>query len=254
MLAITQTPLVSYEAMQKAARIIKYVYQFYFPIHGLSSEDICTYYPTLTSVEATIYQADLIMESGQSTNITPEEHEDNNRNLNILKDTLLTLLKELDFYDLTIANELARGEEFIKLENKIMVGGVIKYPEVMRVAELRSSDVRLLHLILFRLIGKPYDEKLLSLVWPVEVIADIEDDFSSYADDVATERYNTYRMFVSLYKENAPEYIKAELDYYENLFKERIAAFSNDEKPALMALYSRFRQAHFSAIPKPILE
>ena len=76
MLTATQTPLVSYQAMQKAARIIKYVYQFYFPLHGLSADDICTYYPILTSVEATIYQADLIMEQGQSSNVTHSPNDD----------------------------------------------------------------------------------------------------------------------------------------------------------------------------------
>ncbi|WP_169157679.1 hypothetical protein [Brasilonema bromeliae] len=252
MLTATQTPLVSYQAMQKAARIIKYVYQFYFPLHGLSADDICTYYPILTSVEATIYQADLIMEQGQSLNLTHSPNDDAS-SLKLLKYSLINLLKELNCYDSVIEQELVRGEEFIQLENKIMVGGLIKHSDVMRVAELRSSDVRLLHLILFRLLGKPYDEKLLSLIWPVEVIADIEDDFRHYAADVAENSYNTYRMFVTLYQDKAPQYIKAELEHYENLFQDKIATFADDEKQRLMAIYSQFRLNHFSAIPEPIL-
>jgi hypothetical protein len=254
MLATTQKPLVSYQAMQKAARIIKYVYRFYFPLHGLESDEIFTYYPTLTSIESMIYQADIIMENGQKTKVSYTQNDDDGSELKFLITSLVNLLKELNCYDSTIEKELARGEEFIKLENKIMLGGVIKHSDVMRVAELRSSDVRLLHLVLFRLLGKAYDEKLLSLVWPVEVIADIEDDFSGYADDVAQGNYNTYRMFVALYKENAPEYIKAELDYYENLFKERLATFPESKRQNLMALYSQFRQANSVAIPQPIIE
>lgn len=254
MLTTIQTPLVSYQAIQKAARIIKYVYRFYFPLHGLDLEDIFIYYPTLTSVESMIYQADMIMEKGQNAKIFCTPNDNDKSGLKILKASLVNLLKELNCYDSTIEKELARGEEFIKLENKIMLGEVIKHSDVMRVAELRSSDIRLLHLVLFRLLGKAYDEKLLSLVWPVEVIADIEDDFNGYADDVAQGGYNTYRIFVALYKENAPKYIKAELDYYENLFKERLATFPEAKRQDLMALYSQFRQANSTAIPQPIIE
>lgn len=254
MLATIQAPLVSYQAIQKAARIIKYVYRFYFPLHGLDLEDIFTYYPTLTSVESIIYQADIIMENGQNTKISYTPNDDDRSGLKILKASLVNLLKELNCYDSTIEKELTRGEDFIKLENKIMLGEVIKHSDVMRVAELRSSDVRLLHLVLFRLLEKAYDEKLLSLVWPVEVIADIEDDLSGYADDVAQGNYNTYRMFVALYQENAPKYIKAKLDYYESLFKERLSTFPEDKRQDLMALYSQFRQANSVAIPQPIME
>ncbi|GAB1538093.1 hypothetical protein NUACC21_07510 [Scytonema sp. NUACC21] len=254
MLATTQTPLVSYEAIQKAARIIKYVYQFYFPLHGLDSKEIFNYYPVFTSVEALIYQADVIMEAGQNAKITSRQNEDLHKSIKQLQMNCLKLLKDLDLYDSKIEQEIALGEEFIKLENKIMVGGVIKHSEVMRIAELRSSDIRLLHLILFRLLEKPYDEKLLSLVWPIEVIADIEDDFKGYVDDVAQNHYNTYRMFVTLYKENAPEYIKAEIDFYENLFQERLANFPIDMQQKFLALYSQFRQSNYFAIPKPILE
>ncbi|MCC5651884.1 hypothetical protein LC609_19075 [Nostoc sp. XA013] len=253
MLITTKTPLISYEAMQKSARIIKYVYQFYFPIHCLSPNDICTFSPVLTCVEATIYQADLIMEEGQTSKIIHSPNDDGS-NLKVLKYSLINLLKELNYYDSVIEQELAKGEEFIQLENKIMVEGLIKYSDVMRIAELRSSDIRLLHLILFQMLGKPYDENLLSLVWLVEVIADIEDDFNNYAADVAQNSYNTYRMFVALYKEKAPQYIKAELEHYENLFEEKVAFFGDDEKQRLMAIYSQFRKYHFSAIPEPIIE
>lgn len=254
MLSITQTPLFSCEAMQKAVRIVKdYVYDLYFPAHGLSSNEFFTYCPTLVSIESLIYQVDLVAENSKNIDIVYSKNEDY-QSLLILKHSFPKLLKELDLYDSVIEKELVRGEEYVKLENKITAEGVIKHSEVMRVAELRPSDVRLLHCILFRLLGKPYDEKLLSLLWPVEVIADIENDFKDYADDVAKERYNTYRMFVKLYKENAPEYIKAELDNYENLFKERIATFPTNIREKLMALYSQFRQGSSAAIPQPLIE
>lgn len=250
----SQKPLISYEAIQKAARIIKYVYKFYFPIHGLEAEGIFIYYPTLTFVESIIYQADLIMEMGQNAKISCIPNETDTSGLKMLKDSLLSLLKQLDLYDAVIEQELAKGEEFIKLENEIIIRGFKKHSDIMRVAELRSSDVRLLHLILFRMLNKKYDEQLLSLLWPVEVIADIEDDFKCYINDVNEGVYNTYRMFVKLYKENAPEYIKRELNYYENLFYERIATFPLAKRELLMTLYTQFRETFFVQIPQPIIE
>jgi hypothetical protein len=250
----SQIPLISYEAIQKASRIIKYVYKFYFPIHGLEAEDIFIYFPTLTSVESIIYQADLIMEMGQNENLSYIPQETDTSGLKMLKDSLLSFLKQLDLYDSEIEQELAKGEEFIKLENEIIIRGFNKHSDIMRVAELRSSDVRLLHLILFRMLKKNYDEQLLSLLWPVEVIADIEDDFNSYINDVNEGAYNTYRMFVKLYKENAPEYIKRELNYYETLFHKRLATFPIAKRENFMVLYTQFREIFFVQIPQPILE
>lgn len=254
MLTITQAPLFSYEAMQSASRIVKdFVYDLYFPVHGLSSKDIFTYCPTLISIESMVYQVDLVAENAKKINVVQTENEDF-QTLTIQKHSFLKLLQELDFYDSQIEKQLIMGEEFVKLENKITAGGAIEHSEVVRIAELRSSDVRLIHCILFRLLGKPYDEKLLSLLWSVEVIADIVNDFIDYADDVNKDQYNTYRMFVKLYKEKAPDYIKVELDKYENSFKDQLNLFSLDEKQSLISVCSQFLKTHSSEIPQPIIE
>lgn len=254
MLTISQTPLFSYEALQKSSLIVNdYVYDLYFPIHGLSSRDIFTYCPTLLAIESMVYQVDLVAENAKNVNVVQAKNEDF-KTLTMQKYSFMKLLKKIGFDDLLIKKELANGEEYVKLENKVTSGGVIQHSEVMRIAELRPSDVRLLHCILFHLLKKPYDENLLSLLWPVEVIADIENDFKHYPDDVAKERYNTYHSFVKLYKEKAPNYIKAELEHYENLFKEKLATFPTNMQQNLMALYSQFRQKNSFSIPKPILD
>jgi hypothetical protein len=251
---ISQAPIISYQAMQKASRITKYVYQFYFPLHHLTPIDIATYYPILTVVESIIYQADSVMEESQNL---PTDHPRASKfqdQIAELRISLISLLRELDLYDDMIENQLISGEEFISLENKLMYANSIKKIDVIKVAELRSSDVRLLHHILFRMLKKDYDEQLLSLLWPVEVIADIEDDFNHYLEDINQKKYNTYRMFVQLYQEKAPEHIQKELNYYEDLFEQRLAAFPQSQKNVLLELYSQFRHTHRVDIPKPILE
>ena len=254
MLAITQTPLFSYEAVQKATQIVKdYVCDLYFPAHGLSFKDFFPHSPVFIAIESMVYQVDLVAENAKSANVVQTQNEDFHT-LTMQKHSFAKLLNTLDLYDSMIEKQLAMGEEYVKLENKITAGGVIEHSEVMRVAELRPSDVRLLHCILFRILKKPYDEKLLSLLWSVEVIADMINDFNHYADDVAKDSYNTYRMFVKMYKEKAPDYMKAELEKYKNLFQEKVENFPIDIKQNLQGVYFQFFQTHFTAIPQPIIE
>lgn len=254
MLTIAQTPIFSHEATQKAIRIVKdYVYDLYFPIHDLAVEDIFTYGAALISIESMIYQVDLVAEVAKNQNICESENKHFDT-LKIQQYNFISLLKELNFYDSKIAEQLAIGEEYVKLENKIMAAGILEHSEIIRVAELRPCDVRLLHRILFMMLGKPYDEKLFAVLWPIEVIADIENDFKHYTDDVAQKNYNTYRMFVQLYRENASEQIQLELKRYETLFEEKLASFPIDIQQKLVKIFYQFRQTHSSTIPTPILE
>ena len=253
MVTISQRPIISYQAMQKAARITQYVYQFYFPLHGIPLADIASYYPTLTTIESIIYQADFVMEKYQDLGGELSLCQDYSRQIRELKNSLICLLHELDLYDPVIEDRLLKGEEFIKLENEIMLKAAISHSDIINVAESRSSDVRLLHHILFRMLKKQYDERLISLVWPAEVIADIEDDFKSYADDVSENHYNTYHMFVLLYQEDAPEKINSEIFRYEQMFEERLLQFSSKERAMFSELYHRFRHIHDARIPEPDL-
>ncbi|WP_394821798.1 hypothetical protein [Pendulispora albinea] len=130
---------------------------------------------------------------------------------------------------------------------------VIEHADIMRAAELRASDVRLLHCMLFGVLKRPCDEELLSLLWPVEVIADIGNDLDHYADDVDNGNYNTYHMLVKLYRDKAPERVRAEINKYERLFLERLEQYPSSRKEELKSLCSRFYRTHTTTIPEPKL-
>ena len=51
----------------------------------------------------------------------------------------------------------------------------------------------MLHLLLFRLLGKPDDEQLLSFLRADEQLVDIGDDLTDYEDDVVNNSFNIYR-------------------------------------------------------------
>ena len=242
-----------YGAMTKAAGIVKdYVYDFYSPIHQLSWRDTVRCLPLLLLLEYMVYQADAVAENSKDIDLARVKNRDFEK-LTAHKERFIKLLKRLDFYDRLIEHELDMGEQFLRLENKLTSGHPIERADVMRTAELRSSDVRLLHCLMFRLLKRPYDEGLLSLLWPVEVIADIGNDFNHYADDVAKGSYNTYSMFVKLYGERAPEQMQLELQKYEKLFLERLDLYPTSRKDKLLDLCTRFYRTHTMTIPAPII-
>lgn len=65
--------------------------------------------------------------------------------------------------------------------------------EALAAHEAKSFDYRLLHLVLHKLIGAPYDEGLLAFMEVDERLVDIGDDLTDYEDDVAQNSFNIYR-------------------------------------------------------------
>ena len=92
-------------------------------------------------------------------------------------------------------------------------------------------------------------------MWPLEVLIDIYDDFTTYKDDVVKNHYNTYRMFVKLYGKKAPDYLKKELARYESLFIERLDNLPRKEQKMYTKLVSELEKDNSDkSIPAPILE
>jgi hypothetical protein len=245
--------IASYNALRKSSRIIKdYVFDLYYPIHRLSWRDRLRCSPLLIFIEYMVYQVDSIAENSRNVDLDKKKNDDYEA-LTAYKAKFIRLLQWLNSYNSFVEREIEMGEQYLRLENKVTANQQIEHSDVMRIAELRPSDVRLLHCLLFSLLRKPCDEELLSLLWPVEVIADIGNDFSHYADDVAHGRYNTYAMFVKLYREKAPDRIRSAIETYENLFLERLARFPPDRRAELMSLCARRYRAHSAIVPDPIL-
>jgi hypothetical protein len=67
------------------------------------------------------------------------------------------------------------------------------FADALAAHEAKSFDYRLLHLLLQRLLGVPYDEALLSFMAADERLVDIGDDLTDYEDDVVANSFNIYR-------------------------------------------------------------
>lgn len=243
----------SFTITRKATRITKdYVFELYYPIHRMSWRDRLKCLPLLMLTEYMVYYADTIAEHSKDIDFDRVKNWDYAA-LERHKAKFVRLLKWSNSYNSFVEREVEMGEQYIRLENRLTANRAVNHLDVMKLAELRPSDVRLLHCLIFGLLKQPCDEELLSLLWPVEVLADIGNDFEHYAEDVASSRYNTYAMFVKLYCYDAPTRIRAEIEKYENLFLDRLARISVNRRDEVLALCFRRYRAQTSIIPDPVL-
>ncbi len=248
---ISQQVCLSYASLQKSGKVLKDLAVYYLPLYGLTCQDFWDHYALLAFVEAQIYQTDAALEAGQ-TGAAPFaglQAWTHHRGL------ITGLLQELDLMTPHIEAQLRDMGRYWELENQIVYQGVVTSETLIQATELRTSDVRLLHAILVRALDEPHDQALFDLLWPVEVLADIEEDLVQYTDDVAVQHFNTYRMYVKLHGAEAAGRLRADMEGYQALFLERLAALPPTTQKRcmeVMVAYSQERPA--PPIPEPIME
>lgn len=240
------------EIPSKATRIFKdYVLRLYFPANRLSWPQRLRCVAPLLLVEYLVYKVDSITESAQNVDLEVTKDADYDA-LFLYKAKFEKLLRRMKAYNRLVAWHMEMGEQYVRIENKVTSNRVVDHGQVVRLAELRPSDVRLLHGMIFALLRRPCDDDLLDLLWPVEVLADIGNDLAHYRDDLVNGRFNTYAMFVELYGSMAPERIRAEITHYEELFCARLAMFPEGRQTELKKLCTRRYRDLTAVIPEPL--
>lgn len=246
---------ISYQSMRRSSRVLREFVLYYFPIYNLSINDFFRFYPILGFIEALVYQTDDEVEKIQSEGY----HKLQNSPWHSKQEIILAVLKEFNLKHFKVEFYLNQMGEYFDLETQLLATPQLTHTMVRKAAELRSSDYRILHCTLRQMLGLNYQQEELNeelkLMWPLEVLNDIEDDIASYKEDVAAKQYNTYRMFVKLYGESAPYYLKRELDYYENLFHSQLTQFSDLNREVFTRPWNAYRLDHpVPVIPMPIEE
>jgi hypothetical protein len=243
----------SFEVPRKAGRIFKdYVLDLYYPANQLPWPDRLRYAPLLFLVEYLIYRVDAVAERAKKIDLAIARNRDYGT-LHRYKARLEAVLKRMDAYNELVALQLEMGEQYVRLENKITSTGAVDHRDAMRLAELRPSDVRLLHSMIFAVRHLPCNNALVDLLWPVEVLADLGNDLVDYQEDVTTGRYNTYAMFTKLYGREAPARIRTEIAHYERLFLNQLARFPRGRRLELEVLCARRYRDRTAVIPEVIL-
>jgi hypothetical protein len=246
---------ISYQSMRRSSRVLREFVLYYFSLYNLSYKEFFRFYPILGFVEALVYETDEEVEEIQSTcyptiKKSPWQSK---------QEIILSILEEVNIKNKKIDFYLQELGEYFELETHLLQASSFEHSDLSKAAELRSSDYRILHSTLAQMLDLNYREEELSekltLMWPLEVLNDLEDDLMSYSDDVAAKHFNTYRMFVKLYGEKAPYYLKRELDYYESLFHKQIAVLSDLKREPFTQAWNAYRLDHpVPVIPNPIFE
>jgi hypothetical protein len=246
----------SVEVPRKAAGIVKdYVLDLYFPALRLTPWQRLRCTPLIFLVEYLIYRVDTVAEQAREIDLRAADADQTvNRyeaTFKSYKATIEAILRCTSAHNEAVARYIELGEQYLYLENKVTSNRVAAHDEVLQLAELRPSDVRLLHAMTYSLLGRPVDHELLDLLWPVEVLADIGNDLSHYRQDIAVGRYNTYDAFVRLYGRSAPSRLRVEIARYERQFRAELAKFPDRRRAELAALCTRRYLARTKVIPEP---
>lgn len=239
------------------------MYGLYFPAQRLSVWQRLRCTPLLYLVECVIYRVDTIAERARDLDLesvadgrVENDHEEVARyraTFDVYKARLESMLRRTGAYNEAVARQMELGEQYVYLENKITANRSASHAEVLQLAELRPSDVRLLHSMTYALLDRPVDTDLLELLWPVEVLADIGDDLVDYYRDVTAGRFNTYDAFVRLYGAAAPDRLRTEIVRYEEQFHTKLAAFPANRRLELADLCARRYRSRTEVLPEPVL-
>lgn len=238
-------PAIAYPEMQKSILVLFDMAAFYLPLHDQDWKDFFTYYPILGMVEGLIYQVEVAMEASESADTTRP-------NLWTSREPLISaFLAEHELDQPTILHYLAEVGDYFQMAHHLLTTKQPTHADIIRAAETRPSDIRLLHAILLHLMGQPHDEALFDLLSPLEVLLDLKANLTEYADDLVTGHYNTYQMFVKLYGEQAPHYIEIEQQRYEMRLQQRLASASERDQARLQQFMAQ-HEADYPSVPIPM--
>jgi hypothetical protein len=257
---VATRPRLWFEGPRTARRVIRdYAFRLYFRAQRLSWWQRLRCAPMLFLVECLVYRVDAAAERAKDLDLHAAR--DNDRDavdgykatFDAYKARFESLLRRAHAHNEAVARQLDLGERYVYLENKVTSRGAASRAEALQLAELRPTDVRLLHSMTYALLHRPVDNDLLDLLWPVEVLADIGEDLVDYQQDIAAGRYNTYDAFVRLYGHAAPHRLRAEIDRYEQLFHTTLARFPANRQAELAALCTRRYRSLTEVLPEPLL-
>jgi hypothetical protein len=135
----------SREVLRKARGILReYVLDLYFPAQRLSRWQRARRAPLLFLVEYLVYRVDAVAEDTKDVDLDTGGNKEYDK-LVRYKRKFEALLRGVHAHNEVVARQLDMGEQYVRLENKVTAHGTASHEQVLRLAELRSSDVRLLH-------------------------------------------------------------------------------------------------------------
>ncbi|XP_075653599.1 uncharacterized protein LOC142623994 isoform X3 [Castanea sativa] len=240
------TPMVGLDAMKHANSTLEdFQCRSYFMFHGMDvnrPQSIFKYLPVLSFTGSFLYQLDCLNEkilNLHTSGVSVSERgckEGHQRLITTITGALQSnpfrpLTGLLEFHGLLterIREEFKSAEEYWPLERKLcsalMNKEEISIEDVMRAIHLKSSDYRILNLLLYQLRAEKVNDLHMEFLSVTEFLVEVSDDLIDYEDDVLKNSFNVLRMFVKIYgASRAPtmlvKYITEAEQKYDSLLK-----------------------------------
>ncbi|KAL4645272.1 hypothetical protein ACB092_02G224500 [Castanea dentata] len=230
------TPMVGLDAMKHANSTLEDFCRSYFMFHGMDvnrPQSIFKYLPVLSFTGSFLYQLDCLNEkilNLRTSGVSVSERgckEGHQRLITKITGALQSnpfrpLTGLLEFHGLLtekIREEFKSAEEYWPLERKLcsalMNKEEISIEDVMRAIHLKSSDYRILNLLLYQLRAENVNDLHMEFLSVAEFLVE---------DDVLKNSFNVLRMFVKIYgASRAPtmlvKYITEAEQKYDSLLK-----------------------------------
>jgi hypothetical protein len=143
-------------------------------------------WPPLLHLEALVYRGDLDYEHAQRHDTTAPSD---------WRDGIEEVLRAYQYNDQIMLSHLTELDDYFRLETSIMAGHTAPSADLIRnTCYPRSADVALLLRFACRLVDLQPDEQFFQLMRHVVAFSEIRGDLVDYADDVADNSFNVYRL------------------------------------------------------------
>ncbi|XP_022011801.1 uncharacterized protein LOC110911484 [Helianthus annuus] len=189
--------MVTLDSMQRANSTLEDFCKSYFMFHEMDAncaESIFKYLPLLSFTESYIYQLDSRNEKLMQS--------PSGGTSDFLVRKLFVLLESCGLLTDRIRNELKSGKEYFALERKLCCALTskqeIRLEDVMKANYLRSTDYRVLNLLLYQLNGKEVNETHMEFLSASEFLGEISDDLFDYEARLITEAQEKYKHLLSI--------------------------------------------------------
>jgi hypothetical protein len=177
-------PIISSLAIAKSGRVLKAFSLLYLPFHGLGPCDLFRFYGPIAFVSAAVYQADELNENegGGAASLS----------------LLWDFLQRRGFLDEQISGHLRDGEAYLNYERHCREANPHNLQELVTAMAWRSSDFRILHCLLYKFLGKSYEQEVFDVYAAFEMMMELDDDIGSYEDDAKAGTFNFMRALTTL--------------------------------------------------------
>lgn len=231
------TACVSTRSLRKANYVVREMARYYFPLYDIPAEEAFGYLSTLLVCESIVFDVDRDLEEGCVFERVLRSREQ-----------IAEFLRQEGLLDPSIERELDHLVEYARLEHSLMRSP--SQEDLMRACALRTSDIRLLHRVLVRMLRQDDNEAYFELMWPLEAIMDLELDLEDYPRDLAEKSFNTLIVLEGLHgPEQGRRALSQLLSDYEAQFLDRMLLSCPDTQRRFVGILGRYQADH----PRPAM-